>query len=103
MIRKIFVAIAYFVALLYVASIAWPAEYCLRHGCKGSDLDAFMPAFVLTPFGAIAAAFALRHSIQRIKSGSAIFWPLAILFAILLAAVAAFIAWIIYSMFRLRA
>jgi hypothetical protein len=101
MARKVGLAIAYFVAVVYILAIVFPVDYCLRHGCKGpGELDAFMPAFGLTPFGAIATAFALRDSIQRIRKREAwswIFWPLAIIFAAVLLGVVVFIAWFIYE------
>jgi hypothetical protein len=59
-----------------------------------------MPAFGLTPFGAIATAFSLHNAIQHIRkrqSGSWVFWQLAILFATVLLGVVAFVVWIIYE------
>jgi hypothetical protein len=101
MLRKLGIAIPYFVSIVYVLSILLPSVYCLRHGCKGpAELDAFMPAFGLTPFGAIATAFSLRDAIQHIKkkdSRSWVFWPLAIIFAAVLLFVLAFIVWFIYE------
>jgi hypothetical protein len=99
--RRLGLAISYFVSIVYVLSILLPSVYCLRHGCRGpAELDAFMPAFGLTPFGAIATAFSLRNAIQHIRkrqSWSWVFWPLAIIFAIVLLGVIAFIAWLIYE------
>jgi len=101
MLRKIALAIAYFVAIVYVLSILLPSYYCLRHGCKGpGELDAFMPAFMLGPAGAIAVAFSLRHAIQRIRkrqSWSWVFWPLAIIFAIVFLGTIVFFAWVIFE------
>jgi hypothetical protein len=101
MLRRIGLGIAYFVSVVYILSVLFPAVYCLRHGCKGpAELDAFMPAFGLTPFGAIATAFALRDAILRIRAREAwswVFWPLAIIFAMVLLGVVAFIAWFIYE------
>jgi hypothetical protein len=101
MLRRLGLAISYFVAIIYLLSILLPSVYCLRHGCKGpGELDAFMPAFGLTPFGAIATTFSFRNSIQHIRergSGSWVFWPLAIIFAIVLLGVVAFIVWFIYE------
>jgi hypothetical protein len=99
--HKIGLTIAYFITSLYIVLIVWPLLYCLQHGCRGpAELDAFMPAFGLTPFGAIATAFSLRHAIQQIKksqsSWSWVFWPLAILFAIVLLGVISLIALAIY-------
>jgi hypothetical protein len=100
MVRKLGLAISYFIATVYIVSILLPALYCLRQGCKGpGELDAFMPAFGLTPFGAIAAAFCLHHAIQQIRkrqSSSWVFWPLAIIFAIVLLGVISLIAFVIY-------
>jgi len=101
MLRRIGLGIAYFVSVVYILSVLFPAVYCLRHGCKGpAELDAFMPAFGLTPFGAIATGFSLRDAIQRIRAREAwswVFWPLAIIFAIVLLGVVAFIVWFIYE------
>jgi hypothetical protein len=101
MLRKLGLAIPYFIAGIYVLSILLPGLYCLQHGCKGpGELDAFMPAFGLTPFGGIATAFSLRHAIQQIRkrqSWSWVFWPLAIIFAIVLLGAIALIAWVIYE------
>src|SRR5579864_6831172 len=98
MLRKLGLAISYFIALLYILSILWPSIYCLRHGCRGPELDAFMPAFALIPIGGIATAFSLRHSIQQIRkreSSSWAFWLAAIVFAIVLLGTFAFIALLI--------
>lgn len=101
MLRKLGLGVAYFVAILYIALILLPSVYCLQHGCKGpGELDAFMPAFFLMPWGAIATAFTLRNSIQHIRkkqSWSWFFWPLAIGFAIVLLATLVFVAWMIYQ------
>jgi len=79
-----------------------PALYCLRHGCRGpGEGDAFMPVFFLTPFGAIATAFSLHNAIQQIRkeqSWSWVFWPLAIIFAIVLLGAIAFVAFLIYEL-----
>lgn len=100
MLRRLGVAIAYFVAMLYILLIVWPAIYCYRTGCKGpGDLDAFMPAFFLVPWGGVAAAFSLRNSIRQIRKGKSwswVFWPAAIAFATMLLATIAFIAVLIY-------
>lgn len=99
MLRKVGLAISYFIAIVYILSIALPSIYCLRHGCRGPELDGFMPAFGLTPLGAIATAFSLRNAVQQIRkrqSWSWIFWPLAIIFAIVLLGVVALIALFIY-------
>ena len=100
MLRRIGLAISYFIAILYILSILWPSYYCLRHGCKGpGELDAFMPAFALIPIGGIATGFSLRHAIQQTRkreSWSWVFWPAAIVFAIVLLGTFAFIALLIY-------
>ena len=99
--RRLGLAISYLVSSVYILSILLPSVYCLRHGCKGpGELDAFMPAFGLTPFGAIASAFSLRNAIQHIRkrqSWSWVFWPLAIVLATALLGVIAFIVWFIYE------
>ena len=85
MLRRLGLAISYFIAIVYILSILLPSIYCLRQGCRGpGELDAFMPAFALIPIGGIATAFSLRHAIQQIKkrqSWSLAFWPAAIVFA----------------------
>ncbi|MGC2446074.1 MAG: hypothetical protein WA477_00410 [Candidatus Sulfotelmatobacter sp.] len=99
MLRKVGLAISYFIATVYIFTILLPAVYCYRHGCKGPELDAFMPAFALTPFGAIGTAFSLRNAIQQIRrksSWSWLLWPLAIIFAIVLLGVIALVAVGIY-------
>jgi hypothetical protein len=100
MLRKLGVAISYFFTSVYILSILLPSIYCLRHGCRGPEGDAFMPAFFLTPVGTIATAFSLYSAIQQIRkrqSWSWIFWPLAIIFAIVLLGAIAFIALGIYQ------
>jgi len=100
MLRKLGLGIAYFTAGLYILLIAWPAVYCLQHGCRGAgEGDAFMPAFFLTPCGVIATAFSLYNSIQHIRkrdSWAWICWPMAIIFAIVLLGAISLIAVIIY-------
>lgn len=101
MLRKLGLGISYLIATVYVLSIILPADYCLQHGCRGGgDGDAFMPAFFLTPMGAIATAFSLHNSIQNIKRKHAwswVFWPLAIIFAVVLLGALAFIAVLTYA------
>lgn len=101
MLRKVGLAISYFVAIVYFISILLPAVYCLRNGCKGpAELDAFMPAFMLTSLGAIATGFSLHNAIQQIRKGESsswVFWPLAIIFAIVILCVIAFIALMVYE------
>ena len=99
MLRKIGLGLSYFIAIVYILSILLPALYCYRHGCSGPDLDGFMPAFALTPLAAIATAFSLRNAIQHIRKKqpwSWAFWPLAILFALVLLGVLALVALFIY-------
>ena len=106
MLRRLGLAISYFIAIVYVLSILLPSIYCYRHGCKGPDLDAFMPAFALIPFGGIATAFSLRNAIQHIRKGESwpwVFWAAAIVFATMLLATIAFIGILIYyTAFRRR-
>jgi hypothetical protein len=96
MLRRVCLTIAYFVAVVYILSILMPAVYCLQHGCKGpGELDAFMPAFMLTPVGAIGTAFSLHNAIQNIRkrsSWSPVFWLPAIVFAVVLLGIIAFVA-----------
>jgi hypothetical protein len=107
MLRRLGVAIAYFITIVYLLLILLPSLYCYRTGCKGpGELDAFMPAFFLVPLGGIATAFSLRNAIQHIRkrgSWSWFFWPAAIVFATLLLATIAFIGILVYyTAFRRR-
>lgn len=101
MLRKLAIALSYFIALLYALSILLPVVLCLLQGCNGpGELDAFLPAFGLTPFGVVATVFSLRNAIQNIgkkHSPTWILWPFAILFVIVLACDVAFIMWIAYE------
>ena len=101
MLRRLGLAISYFIAIVYILSILLPSLYCFRHGCRGpGELDAFMPAFLLTPVGTIATAFSLHNAMGHIRkrhSWSWVFWPLAIIFAIVLLGATAFMAWVIYK------
>jgi hypothetical protein len=100
MLRRLGLAISYFIATVYALSILLPSIYCLRHGCRGpGELDAFMPAFALIPIGGIATAFSLAHAIQQIRkrqSRSWVFWPPAIVFAVVLLGTLALVALLIY-------
>jgi hypothetical protein len=101
MLRRLALAISYFIAVVYIFSIVSPSIYCLRHGCKGPEGDAFMPAFFLAPWGAIATAFSLHNAIQNIRkrqSWSWVFWPLAIIFAVVVLGTIVFIALLIYHL-----
>ena len=101
MLRRLGLAILYFIASVYFLSILLPSIYCLRHGCRGPEGDAFMPAFFLIPVGAITTAITLFHAIQQIRkrqSWSWVFWPLAVIFAIVLLGTVAFIAMMIYEL-----
>jgi hypothetical protein len=100
MLRRLGLASSYIIAVVYILSILLPSIYCLRHGCRGpGEGDAFMPAFMLTPLGAIGTAFSLHNSIQHIrnKSWSWAFWPLAVIFAIVLLGITALITWVVYE------
>jgi hypothetical protein len=49
MLRKLGLAISYFIAIVFILSILLSSIYCLRHGCRGAgELDAFMPALFIT-------------------------------------------------------
>ena len=98
MFLKIILAFSYAITAIYILSILLPALYCYRHGCKGPDLDAFMPAFLFTPGGAITAIFCLIDTVQRIKKKQALwlFWPLAIIFSLVLLGVVVLIALVIF-------
>jgi hypothetical protein len=102
MLRRLGLAISYFIAIVYFLLILLPSIYCLRHGCRGpGEGDAFMPAFFLIPYGGIATAYSLRNAIQHIRKRqpwSWVFWPVAIVFAIVLLGTLAFVALLIYSM-----
>jgi hypothetical protein len=96
--RKLGLAISYSAAFVYILSIVLPAVYCFQRGCRGpGELDAFMPAFLLTPPGAIATAFSLNNAIQHIRKRErlALFWSLAIIFVVVLLGVIALVAWIV--------
>ncbi len=101
MLRKLGLGISYLIAIVYIFSILLPSLYCYRHGCRGAgEGDAFMPAFFLAPLGAIATAFSLHNAVQHIRkreSWSWVFWPPAIIFAIVLLGTIAFIAFMIYQ------
>ena len=100
MLRRLGLAISYFIAIVYILSILLPSLYCFQHGCHGPELDGFMPAFFLTPVGTIATAFSLHNAIQNIRKRHAwswVFWPLAIIFTIVLLGAIGFIAWVIYE------
>ena len=100
MLHKLGLAIAYSIAIVYFLAILLPSIYCLRHGCKApGEGDAFMPAFALIPIGGIATVISFVNAIQQIKkrqSWSWVFWPAAIVFAIVLLATLAVIALLIY-------
>jgi hypothetical protein len=99
--RKLGLAITYSIASLYFFSILSPSIYCLRHGCRGPEGDAFMPAFFLTPVGTIATAFSLYNAIQQIRKRqpwSWVFWPVAVIFGIVLLGAIGFIALLIYHL-----
>jgi hypothetical protein len=100
MLRKLGLAICYAIATGYILSILLPAFYCFAQGCRGpGELDAFMPAFLFTPVGAIGAAFSLAHVVQQIKKKHLlwVFWPLAVIFSAVLLGVLILIAWVIYQ------
>jgi hypothetical protein len=99
MFRKLVLAVSYILAFVFILSILLPAFYCLSHGCKGpGELDAFMPAFAFAPLGAIATVFSLVHAIQNIrhKHSPALFWPLAIIFSLVLLGIIALVAAIVF-------
>jgi hypothetical protein len=96
MLRKVVIGICYFIAIVFILSVLWPAFYCFTHGCKGPDLDAFMPAFFLTPLGGITTGLSLLHTVQQIRKGNSAYWPLAVIFSIVLLGVFVFIAWMVY-------
>ncbi len=99
--RKLGLAISYFITIVYILEILLPAKYCLQHGCKGPEGDIFMPAFFLAPLGTIATAFSLYNAIQNIRKGQSwswLFWLPAIIFAIVLLGTIAFIALLIYHL-----
>jgi hypothetical protein len=101
MLRKIALAIAYFIAIIHVLLIVLPGLYCYQHGCKGpGEYDAFMPAFILIPASGIATAFAWRNAMQNIRkkhSWSWAFWPLAFIFGALLLSMTVVVVWVVYE------
>lgn len=99
MLRRLGLALSYFVAIVYILSILLPAFYCYQHGCRGPEGDGFMPAFFLTPVGGIATAFCLRNAIGNIRkkdSQAWAFWLLAMIFGAVLVGVIAFVALLIF-------
>jgi hypothetical protein len=97
--RRVGLAISYGIAAVYIVSILLPGYYCWSHGCRGpGELDAFMPAFLLTPVGAIGTTFALNNAVQHIRKreSSWMFWPLAIIFSMVLLGVVALIGAVVY-------
>jgi hypothetical protein len=98
-VRKLGLAVCYVIAIGYIFSILLPAFYCYSNGCKGpGDLDAFTPAFLFTPVGALGTAVSLTNTIQQIRKKHYpwAFWPLAVIFSIVLLGVVVLIAWVIY-------
>jgi hypothetical protein len=101
MLRRLGLGIAYFISIVYVLLIILPVLYCYQHQwCKGpGEGDAFMPAFLFTPGAAVALGFSLHNAIQNIRKRhpwSWAFWPLAILFGIVLLGILTLIALAIY-------
>jgi hypothetical protein len=99
MLRRLALAVPYIIAIGYILSILLPGYYCLTHGCRGpGELDAFMPAFLFTPLGAIATAFSLHNTIQHIRKNDSLwlYWPLAVIFSMVLLGVLVLIVWIVY-------
>jgi hypothetical protein len=105
MFRKLGLGISYFFAFAFIISFLVPLSFlleCVRlyglQPCQGPDLDAFLPAAALTPFGAVGTAFSLRNSIQNIRRHSRpwLFWPLAVIFSIVLLGVAVMIAVVVF-------
>lgn len=99
MLRRLGLVTAHVITSVYILSIFLPALYCFSHGCKGpGELDAFMPAFLFTPVGAIATAFSLNEAVRHIRKGQSswVFWPLAIIFSTVLLGVMALVALVIY-------
>jgi hypothetical protein len=79
------------VAGLFAVSIMMPAAYCAQHGCEGPDLDGFMPALFLAPFGTVAVAVSLWGVVRRLRGGGAwvwVLWPVAVGEGVILAGVA---------------
>jgi len=98
MFLKVVLTISYIITGVYILSIVMASVYCYTHGCKGPDLDAFMPAFFFTPLGAITTVFCLIDAAQHIKrrQWTWVFWPLAIIFSIILLGVVVLVALLIY-------
>jgi len=99
MLRRVGLAICYALTTGYILSVLLPAVYCFRHGCKGAgELDAFMPAFLFTPLGAIVTGISGIHAVEQIKKGRSpwLFWPLTIIFFLILLGVLALVAALIY-------
>lgn len=95
MLRKLGIGISYLSATVYILSILLPLRYCYQHHWCNGPGDAFMSAFAFTPLGAMGTALSLRNAVQQIRKGqpwSWVFWPLAVVFAIVLLGVMAVVA-----------
>jgi hypothetical protein len=54
---RVFRYIAVAIAVLWMLSTLWAADYCRIHGCSGANgnnIDGFLLAFALAPIGAPA-------------------------------------------------
>ncbi|HEX4077338.1 MAG TPA: hypothetical protein VHX61_00480 [Rhizomicrobium sp.] len=97
--RKLGIAVSYIISIMYILLLLMPAFYCIQHECRGPDLDGFMPAVLFIPVGGIATAYSLRHAVRKIRRGGSwswLFWSLAAIFVLVLAAIALFVAIMIY-------
>jgi hypothetical protein len=98
-VRKLGIAVSYIISIMYILLLLMPAFYCIQHECRGPDLDGFMPAVLFIPVGGIATAYSLRHAVRKIRRGGSwswLFWSLAAIFVLVLAAIALFVAIMIY-------
>ncbi len=63
--------ITFIAAFLWIFLILWPLSYCISKGCSGPDLDGFMPAFLLTPYGLPCFIWTIFYILKKIWPNSA--------------------------------
>ena len=63
--------VAFAITALWAFTILWAANYCFVHGYSGpngNNIDAFLPAFALAPFGAPALIWSLVILLQTMRA-----------------------------------
>jgi hypothetical protein len=89
--------VAPIISILYVASIVLGFSSCPHYACRGTEIDAFLPAFGLSPFGIPALAIWLYATIKQIRRNEARgagLLLLAILLSTVLTAITGFIIYL---------